>query len=300
MIRLGYDRNGNADMLATNYIGIRDTLIASDLCKVNYIGNTIYIGGSNVALSDSISSMGMCFATSSTVNPTRTVINNLIVNARSNTTGSGVPAYKIKNTVNAAGVGHYAIGTGGSTTGLSNFTSNNNDFVANGTGGVLGRFTSKAEAADLTTIQSFTGGDANSINVIPIFLNATGATPDLHLNQSNYNANEGLKYAAVLPAPFNVDFDGNPRPEKNPTIGGNEYTGLITAFNPSETLSIIISINGNNVSVHNTLAGKTISVYNLNGQNIKQILTNDGTTSLSLQRGIYLIKVNNEFAKIVI
>ncbi len=300
MIRLGYDRSGNADMLATNYIGIRDTLIASDLCKVNYIGNTIYIGGSNVALSDSISSMGICIATSSTVNPTRTVKNNLIVNARSNTTGSGAPAYKIKNGVNASGVGHYAIGTGGSATGLINFTSNNNNYVANGVGGVLGRFTSKAEAADLAAIQSFTGGDANSINVTPVFVNETGATPNLHLNQSNYNANEGLKFAAVLTAPFNVDFDGNPRHDKNPTIGANEYTGFVTALNPNAKSVLIISVKGDEITIHNSSFGNVISVYNVNGQNVKLLLSNEGITSFKMQSGVYIIKVNNEVSKIVI
>ena len=301
MIRLGYDRSGNADMLATNYIGIRDTLIASDLCKVNYIGNTIYIGGSNVALSDSISSIGICIATSSTVNPTRTVKNNLIVNARSNTTGSGAPAYKIKNAVNASGVGHYAIGTGGSATALTNFISNNNDYVAYGTGGVLGRFTSKAEAVDLAAIQSYTGGDLQSIaDLSPIFIDATGAIPDLHLNQTNYNYNEGLKFAAVLPAPFNVDFDGNPRHETNPTIGSDEYTGFVTGVSKNGVSNQIILVKGNDITIYNTSPGRVISVYNLNGQNVKQLLSNDGTTSFSLQKGVYMIKVNNEVSKIVI
>jgi hypothetical protein len=299
MIRLGYDRSGNEDQLATNYIGIRDTLMTSGLSDINYIGNTIYIGGSNVALSDSISSLGMCFASASTA--TRNVKNNLIVNARSNTTVSGAPANKIKSTVNAAGIGHYAIGTGGSATALTNFISNNNNYVAYGTGGVLGRFTSKAEAADLAAIQSYTGGDLQSIaDLSPIFIDATGATPDLHLNQTNYNYNEGLKFAAVLPAPFNVDFDGNARHATNPTIGGDEYTGFITGISKNGMLTLIISVNGNDVTVQNTSAGNLISVYNISGQNVKQLLSHEGTTSFNMKRGIYLIKVNNEVAKIVI
>lgn len=300
MIRLGYDRSGNADALATGYIGIRDTVMStSSSAKANYYGNTIYIGGSNVALSDSISSMGMCFATGSSV--AREVKNNLIINARSNTGGSGAPASKVIRAVNTGGVGHYAIGTGGSATGLTNFTSNNNAYVANGTGGVYGRFTSKAEAADLVAIQSYTGGDLQSvINVSPIFINANGATPDLHLNQTNYNANEDLKYAAVLPAPFNVDFDGNPRHGTNPTIGANEYTGLVTALDKKVNSTLRVSVNGNDITMYNTKAGNTISVYNLGGQNVKQLLSNEGTTSFNMQRGVYLIKVNNEVSKIVI
>lgn len=300
MIRLGYDRSGNADALATGYIGIRDTVMStSSSAKANYYGNTIYIGGSNVALSDSIASMGMCFATGASI--TREVKNNLIVNARSNTGGSGAPASKVIRALNTGGVGHYAIGTGGSTTGLTNFTSNNNAYVANGTGGVYGRFTSKAEAADLAAIQSYTGGDLQSVvNVSPIFINANGATPDLHLNQTNYNANEDLKYAAVLPAPFNVDFDGNPRHGTNPTIGANEYTGLVTALDKKVNSTLRVSVNGNDITMYNTKAGNTISVYNLGGQNVKQLLSNEGTTSFNMQRGVYLIKVNNEVSKIVI
>lgn len=299
MIRLGYDRSGNADALATGYIGIRDSVMSTSSSAVaNYYGNTIYIGGSNVALSDTIFSMGICFASASSA--TRNVKNNLIVNSRSNTGGSGAPAFRIQSAANAAGIGHYAIGTGGSSTGLSNFISNNNDYVANGVGGVLGRFTSKAEAADLAAIQGYTSGDLQSINVNPLFVNANGATPDLHLDQTNYNANEGLKYAAVLPAPFNVDLDGDTRHETSPTIGGDEYTGMVTALNLTECHALIISVNENDVVIHNTASGNLVSVYNLNGQNVKQLLSNQGTTSFKLGRGIYIVKIENKISKIVI
>ncbi len=299
MIRLGYDRSGNADALATGYIGIRDSVVSSSASAIaNYYGNTIYIGGSNVASSDSIFSMGMCFATA--FSTTRNVRNNLVINERSNTSGSGAPANKITKAANTGGIGHYAIGTGGSSSGLINFTSNNNNYVANGIRGVLGRFTSRAEAVDLAAIRSFTNGDLNSISVVPIFVDATGAIPNLRLNQTNYNANEGLKYAAVLPAPFNVDFDGNPRHGTNPTIGSSEYTGLITEISKNGIHGLILSVNGSQITIQNTSAGKIISVYNLSGQNVKQLQSNEGTTSFNMEKGIYLIKINNEVSKIVI
>ena len=302
MIRLGYDRTGNGVTLANTYIGIRDSIVStSSVATANYYGNTIYIGGSNVAASDSISAFGMCFAAASSV--TRNVKNNLLINARSNTSGSGAPANRsnIIGSSNAAGIGHYAIVTGGGSTGLTNFNSNNNDYVANGTGGVLGRFALGAEAINLAAIQSYTGGDLNSIaDLSPVFVDATGSTPNLHLNQSNYNFNEGLNYAAILPAPFNVDYDGNERKSSNRTIGGDEYFGAVTSdFTPANS-NIFVSVAKGEIIVNNIKAGQTIVVLGLNGQLVKQTIANEGQTSLKLQSGIYLVKTSQKIFKVVI
>ncbi len=296
MIRLGYDRAGNADVLSTGYIGIRDSVISSSSSAVvNYYGNTIYFGGSNVALSDSISSMGMCFASASSA--TRNVKNNLLISHRSNISGSGAPASKIKSASNASGIGHYAFGTGGGSTSLTNFNSNNNNYVAM----VLARFTSGTEADDLASIQSYTGGDLLSIaGTSPEFMDSEGATPNLHLNQTNYNFNEGLNYAAILPAPFNLDFDGNERKSSNWTIGGDEYFGAVTSVITPANSNIFVSVSKGDIIVNNVKAGQTIVVLSLNGQLVKQAIANEGQTSLKLQSGIYLVRTSQKVFKVVI
>jgi hypothetical protein len=292
--RLGYNRDGSAITLPITLVGIRDTMIStSTSATANYYNNTIYIGGTGVQSTVANPSMGMCFATYNNeatpaavaTSVTRNVKNNLIINTRSNETTGG---------------GHFAIGTGGSSTALANFSSNNNDFYVNGTGGVLGSFTSKAQATDMDALKAATGGDALSINMMPLFVSETSTTPDLHLVQTNYSVNEGLNYAAILASPYDLDFDGNTRKLSNRTIGSDEYFGAVTGVNQTEKSSIFVSTVSGNATLHNVKAGRSISVFNLSGQQLKKMLSNEGQTSFYLESGVYLIKVDNQIIKVVL
>lgn len=283
MIRLGYDRNGNALTSGSLLTGVRDSLVSTNAAATaRYYNNTIYIGGSNVAAVDTISSYGVCFATTGT-SVTRDFKNNLIVNVRNNET---------------TGASHYAIATGGSATAFSNFTSNRNNYYVNGNGAVLGRFTSGANAVTLANVQGYTLGDMNSNTEVPVFANATAATPDLHLVQDNIE-NGDLNFAEVL-AMTTPDFDGNIRKESNPTVGADEYKGPQTNVEIPGNASINVYRTGDQLVVDGLLAGQLIQIYNANGQLIEQTLAGADVFTMRLKQGIYIVKTMKGKFKIVL
>jgi len=281
MIRLGFDRSGNALTNALLMAGIRDSVMSTGSAKANYYNNTIYIGGTGVATNDTVPTFGLCFATGTSV--VRELKNNLIVNVRSNA---------------STGSGHYAIATGGSATALANITSDYNDFIASGTGGVLGRFTSKTDAVDLAAIQSYTAGDANSKNVAPAFIDPTAVTPNLHLDQYN-SINGNLNFATSITLTDN-DIDGDARKGSNRTFGADEYKGIVDAVQPLNTGNVFVYSLGRNIVIKGLTKGEFVTIYNVNGQQIKQITANENQTSLSLNSGVYLIKTAHQVIKVVI
>ena len=288
IIRLGNQRDGSVITLPVSLVGIRDTMISSS-ATANYYNNTIYISGTGATNAISNPSFGMCFATyNNETTPvgvasivTRNVKNNIIINTRTNETTGG---------------GHYAIGTGGSSTALANFTSNKNDFYVSGSG-PFGRFTSKTDATDMAALRTATAGDAGSINVLPVFASAT----DLHLSQSTY-ANSVLNIGDAVTINTVVlanDFDGDSR-AGSPTLGADEYTGPGTATPTTSRSDIFVSVTGRQAVVNGTEAGQTISVYNAGGQLVKQLVARGQQTALNLNAGIYIIKANNQVMKVVL
>ena len=275
MIRLGYNRAGAELSTLGTIVGIRDSIVTSGAAVANYYHNSIYIGGSNVAAADTVPTFGMSFATGTSV--VRSVKNNLVVNARSNaTTGSG----------------HYAIGTP-SGNALANFTAGNNDYYVSGTGGVLGRFTSKADAATLAAVQGFTG-DANSKSVAPIFVNATAATPDLHLNQITY---PNFSLSAGTSLSITKDFDNDSRGETSPTMGADEYTGPSTSISNAANLNINVYANDNKLTVVGINAGDAITVYSMNGQKMIQQNTTGNLFTTPISKGVYIVNVQTAKGK---
>lgn len=135
----------STDLLQTWY-GIR-TLNPG---AVNIYYNSIYIGGTNVTAG---SSYGLSREGSGTTN----ILNNVVFNARSNSTGTG---------------NHYGIYTTSTTTLLSNY----NDIYVNGTGGCFG-FSNSLNRVTLLNWQVATGKDANSISVDPQFTSVTNLIP---------------------------------------------------------------------------------------------------------------------------
>jgi trimeric autotransporter adhesin len=161
--------------------------------------NTVYVGGSNVtgsAASSAITDVGVA---------TRVYQNNVFQNTRSNAGG---------------GTGkHYAIRLASTTT----LTINHNVYFANGTGSVLANFNG-TDKMDITAWRTTTAQDANSINVAPIFLNATGdaTAVNLHLLTGSGN-NCGIKGAGTPVLATTIDYDGDTRDATYPSIGADEY-----------------------------------------------------------------------------
>lgn len=135
IVVLGKDRDGNS---YTNcpFVGIGHSN------ATNIYFNTVYIDGTTTGKSS--------YAYYEYFNSsTRIILNNIFFNARSNTSGTAK---------------HYSAYFY-STTGLS---TDYNDYIASGTGGVLGYL--GADKTTLANLKSATGQDANSLNFNPNFI----------------------------------------------------------------------------------------------------------------------------------
>jgi trimeric autotransporter adhesin len=101
----------------------------------------------------------------------------------------------------------------------------NNYYSAGPNIGFIG--TPRATLADIVT--GF-GGNANSKNVLPVFVSAT----DLHLTSVAGNA--ALDNAATPITGITVDFDNDARSATTPDIGGDEFSSTSTCTNPVITV----------------------------------------------------------------
>src|SRR5690606_20919991 len=74
--------------------------------------------------------------------------------------------------------------------------------------------------ATLANLQTGFGGNANSINVSPVFVSTT----DFHLDTT---ANAALDNKGTPIAEVTVDIDGNARNATTPDLGGYEFTSVL-------------------------------------------------------------------------
>lgn len=169
---------------------------------VKLYNNSINLSGNTLNQTDAMS-MGIFLGAGSNAD----IRNNIIVNNLGllTTTGYG-----------AAGV--YAA------TANTQFTNSNyNDYVVNPTGSgnkFIGQIASTGSAT-LAAWQTATGQDANSLNVVPVFVSAT----DLHLVPASNCAlhRKGTPLAGVT-----TDIDGETRHATYPDMGADEYAINVT------------------------------------------------------------------------
>jgi len=164
---------------------------------INIHYNTIYMSGGTLDQAGALSA-GIYLSTGSTA----AVTNNIVVNnlGLAGTTGYGA-------------VGIYAA------TGAAQFTANNynNIYVApTGSGTKAVGMFATAPSLTLANWQAATGANANSKNVMPVFVSAT----DLHLQAGQ---NTSLDNAGTPVAGITVDFDGETRSTTTPDIGADEF-----------------------------------------------------------------------------
>ena len=62
---------------------------------------------------------------------------------------------------------------------------------------------------------------------------------------------------------------------------------------------LYVYVANQNVNIHGTLAGDKVKVYNVSGQLVKQLTANSDLTSINLNSGVYVIKVNTTVLKVV-
>lgn len=197
MIRLGIDKDGNSVTTSALIRGIYKATSSN----TNIYYNSIYIGGAGVA-----SGTVNTYALSRTATATDNIINNILFNARSNSSGTGK---------------HYSIFINATTT----LTSNYNNLYTTGTGGCISNAGGGCTFANWQAL----GFDASGRNLDPSFTNSTGnsSAVDLHLSS---DASPMIDKGFYLPSVL-VDYDGQqrkigPTPPNNdgndPCIGADE------------------------------------------------------------------------------
>ncbi|MGB5026353.1 MAG: T9SS type A sorting domain-containing protein [Saprospiraceae bacterium] len=207
MIRLGYTAAGTS---ITNGLQINGIFESSG--TNNFFFNSVYIGGTGVA---TLANNSFAFF-SNAVTTTRFYGNNIFYNARSNGASTGK---------------HYAIKIAGTTPNSTGTTINFNDYLADGTGGVLGQY----NLVDQTTLAAWktaTGQDCNSISSNPKFLNPSGtsSTVDLHINSGMATPVEGAGQAVGF---VTDDYDGQTRSALSPTdIGADAGNFIVFDVSP--------------------------------------------------------------------
>ncbi len=204
MIRLGLDETGASLSNAYSIRGINDNTGSN-----SFYFNSIYIGGTGVS-----SGSTNTYALFSNVSNSRRIVkNNILVNNRSNTSGTGLNiAYSVSGTLP-------------SLTGLS---SNYNVFFANGTGGTLIRHSTTNYT--LTAWRTASNQDASSHQGDPNFVLATGtsSTVDLHLQGTSVAEGNGSAIDEI-----SEDYDGSARSGLSATdIGADAGTYTSTDGSP--------------------------------------------------------------------
>lgn len=202
IIRLGIDSAGTSITAGYAITGISNT--PSGTGTDNYYHNTVYIGGTNVTAVSNTYAFNRTAVTNTT-----NVQNNILVNVRSNLSGTGIN-YVLRN----------------NSTTSSGLNSNANLYYRDPSGGKL--FGSSALSFDsIYTWQVFNAPatpDLNSGVGDPKFVNATGPASSLNLAllASNPAESSGMLIAAVTD-----DYNGNTRSTRTPNDIG-AVSGLYT------------------------------------------------------------------------
>ncbi|UAY52725.1 T9SS type A sorting domain-containing protein [Ferruginibacter albus] len=230
MISLGADSAGNDITTGLQLRGITKAVTYAN----NFYNNSVYIGG-GAAIGGVQNTAAFTRATAATASPNDSVVNNIFVNARSNNTATGK---------------HYAA-TFYSGNGF--LTLSNNLYYANGTGGVFGN----DGTSDVTTYSDgWVGSDVNSVYGDPKFKTPVGdaGTIDLHILSGTSAAySKGIVLAGVTD-----DIDGDARSLAGPSIGADEFSGIILPVT-------ILSFNGQKQANSNLLYWSTAAEINNKG-----------------------------------
>lgn len=196
MIRLGIDELGVSSTSAYDIRGIYESSGTNQ-----YYFNSVYIGGTNVA---SGTTNSYAFYSSITSN-VRALQNNIFVNNRSNSSGSGI---------------HVAYFISGSVPAPTGLASNYNIYYANGTGGILIR--NGSTNYTLQAWRAASGLDLASHQADPNYISSTGnsSTVNLHVQSPTVAEANGTLIESV-----SDDYDGSTRATLSATdIGADAGT----------------------------------------------------------------------------
>jgi hypothetical protein len=183
MIRLGIDTSGNPVTGNQQIYGIYQNCDTASI-----LHNSVYIGGSGTGESAAY------YTTSGIANP-GSIYNNILVNARSASSGSQ---------------GHFAVKFANANINLGRL--NYNIYHATGTNGFLGSYKG-INHGTIAAWRTAARADSNSFFYNPNFVNATGNSATVNLHLANPTTAEGTGTAlATLP----TDADGDSRAANGP------------------------------------------------------------------------------------
>ena len=229
IIRVGIDETGASITGNYSLFGIDEQ---SDR-NTNFYHNSIYIGGTGVV---SLSTATYAFSSSGANTGLVEFKNNIVVNARSNSSGSG---------------SHYLMYISSLITSLS---SNFNLFFHNGSGAIFGNSAS-VDRANLSAWRVATLQDGNSGFADPNFITPTGSssTIDLHVQSPTAAEGAGTEIASVT-----EDFDGQTRSGLTPVDIGAD-AGNFTMNDVFPPMFTVTAPNSRTSSTGNLTFTATIS-----------------------------------------
>ena len=222
MVRMGINADGTGTTGASVVRGVHDD--GTDAGR-NFYHNSVYLGGTQTSGANSTVTFQSAGATNA-----RAFQNNIFVNARGNSGGTGK---------------HYAVQYGGTTVNPTGLTAGRNILLASGAGGVLGLYNG-TDRATLAAWKAAIGQDADSAVVDPLFIApaAPAATVDLHLQASNPAESGGIPIATITD-----DFDSQTRSSLTPVdIGADagNFTVSTDVFAPVVSYPLLPSGSTNN------------------------------------------------------
>ena len=74
---------------------------------------------------------------------------------------------------------------------------------------------------------------------------------------------------------------------------------LTTVIPTQPTDEVRINVQ-NGLIVLNNISSQNLVVYNINGKLIKKIKTLDSTISIPIEKGAYIVKIDNEMHKVIV
>ncbi|PCH69979.1 MAG: hypothetical protein COC01_00005, partial [Bacteroidetes bacterium] len=152
------------------------------------------------------------------------IYHNSVNITQGSTSGAGLHLYNGNNlSVKNNALANYGVGYAYYSNSSTSVTSSDyNALYSNGTNLA---YWANSNQVDLATLQTNSGMDANSVNVMPTYISDT----DLHLNTDSL-AGKGTPVSEVTD-----DIDGDPRDGVSPDIGADEFYCISPTFNVSAT-----------------------------------------------------------------
>ena len=151
---------------------------------------------------------------------------------------------------------------------------------------------------DFASWKTTTKYDANSISADPVFADATNvSTPDLSIkrNANIVDAKGNATYTAI------DDYYGSIRSGLTPCdMGAFAYI-----YDPKAAL-VDLNENRLQLAVSNSsilvrgYATKTVHIYSVDGKIVKNTVLQSDNEKLSLSRGCYIVRIENQVAKVII